>query len=220
VSSPSSFTGMNGSYKAASYMYSLAYRPGAKVSVGSTFRYEKAFEDYADALTPNRSAAGFGMDLGIQYRPSLKWSFGLLLQDINKTKINWNDGIAEQYGINIRPGISYKPGDSMLISADLYNVGGNMLPGTSSESTELRIGLEKRLILKGWGSPTQKAPSISMRIGAEIAFATGKAIYSGGLGLAIPGFNGSLQFDYAYRYDATELRRDRGVHLLALGYIF
>ncbi|MDD5065488.1 MAG: hypothetical protein PHF84_00440 [bacterium] len=66
--------------------------------------------DYASVpIEQLKIGTGYGFDLGVMYRPSFAWKFGLLLSDVY-TKINWWDkSESSRIPINARVGAAWMP---------------------------------------------------------------------------------------------------------------
>lgn len=90
-----------------------------------------------------------GVDLGILHNISDSFSIGLLVQDINRPKIDFEDApIKKRYKFirNFRPGVAWKPDNNTIFSIDWYNVTLDDVYEEDMEGqSEVRIGFERWL---------------------------------------------------------------------------
>ena len=63
-----------------------------------------------------QSDNAIGLDIGILYQATEEWTLGLLIQDINEPEVH-----NYYYIRNVRPAISYKPGENFIIAFDVYD---------------------------------------------------------------------------------------------------
>lgn len=177
-----------GEYQAGTWFTCSVATPVAdRFSIGANLRYETYSmraegEDFV-------SGSRWGLDLGFLYQVNTKLSIGCLLQDAGLSKLQWDDGSSEARGINIRPGIGYRPNPYTLIALDIYDLGGQLsAPRTYQGSGQcLRFGLERWL-----------TPHLAARFG-YYGITTGEGAVTYGIGLR----RGRYAIDYAYLDVAT-----------------
>jgi hypothetical protein len=178
----------SGRYQAADwFICSIATVVAEGLSVGANFRYE----NYSMRLMGEDSMAGsrFGLDVGLLYHVNSKLSIGCLLQDAGLSELYWDDGSSERIGINIRPGIGYRPNPHTLIALDIYNIGGRVSSSGEYENDTpcLRVGVERWL-----------TPNVAARFG-YYGIRLGEGAVTYGIGLHV----GRYSVDYAYLDVAT-----------------
>jgi hypothetical protein len=177
-----------GHYQAGDwYTCSVATVVGEGFSIGANFRYE----NYSMRPTGEDSVSGsrWGLDIGLLYHVNSKLSIGCLLQDAGLSKLYWDDGSSEKIGINIRPGIGYRPNPHTLVALDIYDVGGQASsPGIDKCGIPcLRVGVERWL-----------TPNVAARFG-YYGIRLGEGAVTYGIGLHV----GKYFVDYAYLDVAT-----------------
>ncbi len=178
----------SGAYQAGNWFTCTIATPIAdRLSIGANLRYETySMRAISEDLV---SGSRWGLDLGVLYQVNSKVSIGCLLQDAGLSKLKWGNGGSEARGINIRPGIGFRPNPYTLIAVDIYNLSGQALsPGTHESSAPcLRFGVERRL-----------TPHLAARFGYYgIRIDEGAITY--GLGFE----RGRYAIDYAYLDVAT-----------------
>lgn len=81
--------------------------------------------DYTTTAIPQlKAGTGYGFDVGVMYRPTYSWKFGLLLSDVY-TRINWWDrSEPSRIPVNARVGVAYMPNFSLweIISSPVFAV--------------------------------------------------------------------------------------------------
>ncbi len=162
-----------GRYKAGDWFTcSVATVVAEGFSVGANFRYENHWIRLAgeDKMPGSR----WGLDIGLLYHVNSKLSIGCLLQDAGLSKLYWADGSSDRIGINVRPGIGYRPNPHTLIALDIY-------------APCLRAGIERWL-----------TPNLAARFG-YYGIKTWEGAVTYGIGLRI----GKYTVDYAYLDVAT-----------------
>lgn len=165
-----------GAYQAGNWFACTIATPIAdRLSIGANLRYET----YSRRAINNDFLLGarWGLDLGVLYQVNSKVSMGCLLQDAGLSKLQWDDGSSEARGINIRPGIGYRPNPHTLIAFDIYNL----------RAPCLRFGVERRL-----------TPHLAARFG-YYGIGIGEGAVTYGLGFE----RGRYAIDYAYLDVAT-----------------
>lgn len=177
-----------GNYHAGTWFTcSIAKSVADRLSVGANLRYEVYSTDAKGGTYV--SGSRFGLDLGLLFQVNSKVAIGCLLQDAGLSKLQWDDGTGEARGVNIRPGIGYKPNPYTLIAFDIYDLGAQVSsPRTNEVGTPcLRFGLER------WLTPYLAARCGYYGIGSR----EGAVTY--GIGLR----TGRYAMDYAYLDVAT-----------------
>jgi hypothetical protein len=151
-------------------------------SVGANLRYE----NYLMRPEAKNSIPGhrWGLDIGLIYQVNSRLSIGCLLQDAGLSRLCWADGSSENTGINIRPGIGYRPNPHTLIALDIYGVGRQISPsGMEKYPTPcLRAGVERWL-----------TPNVAARFG-YYGIETWEGAMTCGIGLDFKKY----AIDYAY----------------------
>ena len=143
-----------------------AFRANADTTVGLNVRF---IDDSISGLSTE-----MGLDLAVLRVVDEKWSFGLLIQDINEPKIKDGSTTLAVHGRNIRPGIAYHCDERTVITADIYDM------FDQSNAMALRVGGE-RILRSG----------LAVRAGY---YGFGN---SGGVTLGLGGKVGSVQMDGA-----------------------
>ncbi|HHW11423.1 MAG TPA: hypothetical protein GXX33_00260 [Firmicutes bacterium] len=137
-------------------IFSLAKKITPKLSIGGNIRYmfyDIRIDDYWGYFLGEDSAGFIGLDLSLFYQVDDRFAFGLLIQDINRPKFTLFE--RKWYYIrNVRPGISYRITDSMLVSASIYDLL-EEIPEEELMGNRFRIGIE------------QKIDPVSIRFGLE-----------------------------------------------------
>ncbi len=140
---------------------------------GTTYSAEASDEDEA-----------WGMDLAAFYKID-KFSLGLLVQDINEPEYTLF-GTNIRYIRNFRPGISFKPKENILLSAEIYDA-------TDELDRDLRIGGEMWLL----------EDTFALRVGGYNVNESSDRAATTGFGYRIPSETlGGIAFeiDYACMY--------------------
>ena len=113
------------------FWLSGAFRATADTSVGVNIRFIN------DSISGVSTEAA--LDLSFLRVVDEKWSFGLLIQDINEPRIEDDGHTIATHGRNIRPGIAYRYDRNTIVTADIYD----LLDHSGVQS--LRVGVEKIL---------------------------------------------------------------------------
>lgn len=177
-----------GRYQAGDwYTCSVATVVAEGFSIGANLRYE----NYTMRRVGEDSISGsrWGLDIGLLYHMNSKLSIGCLLQDAGLSQLYWDDGSSERIGVNIRPGIGYRPNPHTLIALDIYGAGRQVAPwGMEKYGTPcLRAGVERWL-----------TPNVAARFG-YYGIDTWEGAMTCGIGLHF----GKYAIDYAYLDVAT-----------------
>jgi len=138
----------------------------------------------------NGSATGYGLDLGVSYRPTSALMLGLVIRN-PYTPINWGTGRKERIPFESELGVAYSPplAKKVLIALDIVN--GEDLP-----LERIRFGVE------GWIVEN----IFAMRAGYDHTMGSiGRNVYSVGIGLQVPIQKMTYGLDYAYTTDPEEL---------------
>jgi len=101
----------------------------------------------ADFKKLGYEAESVGYDIGILHNINEHFTVGILVQDINKPKIDFLDSpLKEKYKYirNFRPGVAWKPNDKTIFAVDWYNVTlDNLYDEDMEGQTGVRIGFER-----------------------------------------------------------------------------
>jgi hypothetical protein len=123
-------------------IFSLAKKITPQLSIGGNIRYmyfSLGFEDLEGFNVMADSAEFLSFDLSFFYQADERLAFGLLIQDINRPEFII-DGVRWSYIRNVRPGISIRITDSLLVSASIYD----LLEEVPMDD-RLRIGFEQKI---------------------------------------------------------------------------
>jgi hypothetical protein len=158
-----------------------------RFSIGANLRYERhsSRPEGEDSVGGSR----LGLDIGLLYHVNSKLSMGCLLQDAGLTGLHWVDGKSEPVGINVRPGIGYRPNPHTLIAVDVYD----LLGQASSSDASGRIGPSLRIGVERW-----LTSNVAARFG-YYGIRRGEGAVTCGIGLNA----GRYSIDYAYLDVAT-----------------
>jgi hypothetical protein len=161
------------------YTFSFGKYKKENFAVGINLRYVK--HEFVEAILPfplsgksvvygkPEETTSFEVDVGIFLKISQKLNLGFLIQDINEPEAKFAEEYIIRYPTNIRCGIAYNLDNSATLMVDLYDLTWEDIYSSHSRSpssTELRIGLEKRL-----------SPELTIYFGSY-----GKHFYTLGLG--------------------------------------
>lgn len=160
------------------YCYSYGKEVLRGLSLGGNLRYV-----WGRTRHPNVSDHAGALDLALLYRPVRWFSAGLLVQDVNEPE-HWD----EEYDINFRPGIAFRPDNQTVIACDLYDATGETDDTYHDASQDVRVGFER------W---VTKHRYVALRGGAYHLTSRYEA-YTGGLGLRFEIKQIEYRFDYAY----------------------
>ncbi|MFH1540788.1 MAG: hypothetical protein ABID79_02915 [Elusimicrobiota bacterium] len=153
-------------YTEDTYIVTLAGRVAYPKNLfcGVNFKFYRLFSE--------SNASGWGLDTGLLYELfDKKLNLGLMLQNLNNSKIVWDTGVTDKLDINFRPGMSYSPIENLKIAFDYEKL------------KKLNSGIELLTLKK----------TIGLRAGIN-NLSSKKNIVAYGLSL---NFN-NLQFDWAF----------------------
>lgn len=88
----------------------------------------------------DNTSLGFGVDLGLLYRPNSQWSLGASVQDISGTYIYWDTGHRDVKAPNLLWGAAYQKSFLFLRSSILLSVQHNIRFEGNSEYSSFNIG--------------------------------------------------------------------------------
>ena len=108
-----------------------AYQAAKDTAIGLNVRF------ISDSISGVSSETA--LDLSFLKVVNEKWSFGLLIQDINESGIKDGSDLIAKHGRNVRPGIAYRYDESTVFTADIYDALNH------SDAMALRFGAEKKL---------------------------------------------------------------------------
>ncbi len=160
------------------YCYSYGKEVLRGFSLGGNLRYV-----WGRTRHPNVSDHAGSVDLALLYRPVKWFSAGLLVQDVNEPE-HWG----EEYDINFRPGVAFRPDRLTVIAADLYDATGETDDTYHDASQDVRVGFERWIT---------KHRYVALRGGVYHIGSMYKA-YTGGLGVRFEIEEFEYRFDYAY----------------------
>jgi hypothetical protein len=173
-------------YSENSFMVSAAMKVGV-LSIGLTGKY--LHHSLAD-----KSATGFGADVGVKIALINMFNVGFVLQDIG-SHLNWNtsSNLKETIPLTIRGGVAFRPDFiPLLVSMEAVKTG--------SEDLTFRAGGEYRIV-----------EFFGVRVGYD-----GENASFGGM-IKVPLESFGLQLDYAATHDALD---NTFVHHIALSILF
>ena len=113
------------------FWMSGAFRASKDTTVGVNVRF---VNDSISGLSTQTA-----LDLSFLRVVDEKWSFGLLIQDINEPRIEDDGHAIATHGRNIRPGIAYRYDRNTIVTADIYD----LLDHSGVQA--LRVGVERIL---------------------------------------------------------------------------
>ncbi len=103
------------------------------LSIGGTITRHSSTFTLSDntGVLDSADVSSFGLDIGILNKIDDKLSIGLLIQDVNKPTDKSNGVEFQTHLRNVRPGMAYRPNDSFILTADIYNLlaSGGYKPG-------------------------------------------------------------------------------------------
>ncbi len=205
---------INSGFKTVAYTsierwYWLSY--GKKLPWGLSLGFNLRRQYYKDTvkegwmvLYGNNWAVGPAKDTDENYAVDLsllwkyeKFSFGLLLQDVNEPEYTLF-GAKAKYIRNLRPGFAFRPDDKTILSLELYDVTGE----SKTADHNLRLGMER------WFALPVEGTSLALRCGGYDINAddkSGRAVTAGlgykwkseGLGLKSRDIPWDFSIDYA-----------------------
>ena len=152
---------------------------------------EDAFEE-GSTKTENE----LGLDVGIMYRPTTRWSFGLVAYNVNGPEfdLSMNAGSLELEPL-FRAGVAYRPlrWFNAAFDFDLNEIGSGVIPDFDLRYASL--GAEFLIGKRFFG-----------RLGAyrNLSFDKAETIYSGGLGFGLRHF--SIELAVAAAADQAQIR--------------
>jgi len=180
------------------YCYSYGKEVLRGLSLGGNLRYI-----WGRTRHPNESDHAGSLDLALLYRPVRWFSAGFLVSDVNEPDM-WG----EEYDINLRPGIAFRPDKLTVIACDLYDATGETDDTYYDASQDVRVGFERWIT---------KHRYIALRGGAYHLTSKYEA-YTGGLGLRCEIKEIEYRFDYAYFAHQKGDEEER--HYLGLTFAF
>ena len=122
---------------------SLAKSFNDQLSIGGNIRHMTHGLRYeAASYQPiSDSASFFAIDLSVFYKATEDLRLGLLIQDFNRPEFSFFNNELRYYCIrNVRPGISYKITDSLLVTASIYD-----LLDEAGMPERFRLGIEQQI---------------------------------------------------------------------------
>lgn len=179
---------------------------GFNLSVGLSGKYIQRTYDYPGVAEETGEAAdldlAFMLDVGPRVTPRLRMlSLGLLLQNVLESDFNYGALGREQFAVNVRPAVAFRPDAWTVLAAEFYDA-----TEQSGSTVGVRLGAERWLGL-GLGRPV-----VALRAGAYHVNEESLRAYTFGVGVRpIP----QAEFSYALMY-WTEI--ERTTHLLAAGW--
>ncbi|MCK4649515.1 hypothetical protein KAT51_08330 [bacterium] len=180
------------------YCYSYGKEVLRGFSLGGNLRYI-----WGNTRHPNVSDHAGALDLALLYRPVKWFSAGLLIQDLTESE-HWG----EEYDINFRPGVAFRPDRLTVVACDLYDATGETDDTSHDASQDVRVGVERWIT---------KHRYVALRGGVYHIGSMYKA-YTGGLGLRFEIEQIEYRFDYAYF--AHQKRDEEERHYLGLTVAF
>ncbi len=144
------------------------------------------------------------VDAGPAVSPTLRmFSFGLLIQNVLESSLNYSLFGREQYGVNVRPALAFRPDGWTVLALEVYDAAER----TGTEPG-LRLGLERWLGL-GLGRPV-----LAVRLGGYHVNEEDLRAFTFGLGLRP---TPRVELSYGLLYWTQS---ERTTHLLSAGWRF
>ena len=122
-------------YAEEDWVVSFAAKTGPRSSVGVNVRHISNSDRIA--------SLDVGFDLGFLWRAKAKWSYGLLIWNVNRPGIRSEGELWGRYPRIWTPGVAYRPDKTSVITADLFNASNEF------GARALNMGYEKQL-KGGW----------------------------------------------------------------------
>jgi len=143
------------------------------------YLYQKVYEN---------KASGWGIDMGLMYKPINRLSLGLMVQDMG-SNLKWDtaSGQMDKVPLKIKGGASYRfLNDNLLLSTDVIQILDN--------NARVNFGLEYKYEIKKISPST-----VAIRIGYQSGYVLGNlAGASAGLGYRFKIGTTPFQIDYAF----------------------
>lgn len=150
------------------YTLSVASGYEERVALGANVN----IYDLQIASSPNIKGFGAGIDVGAIFRPADNFALGLAAKEMLTTDIQWSNGAATRYEMNVNVGAALNPFDWATVAIDMHNIFNQ-----NSKNSTMHYGIEVRPI-KG----------VAMRVGVHDESKTA------GMSLGLE----RLYLDYAY----------------------
>jgi len=136
-----------------SYSRRLTY----KIGVGANLKY--IFHNLE-----SHSASGWGIDLGIRWKASPKFSYGLMAENIGEIPLEWDTGHKDVIPFNFRTGLAYQFNHQLIFALD-YDKRTNLHLGIElpiKELFTLRLGSDNGSLTIGAGFKQRKGMSLTL----------------------------------------------------------